>query len=817
MASKASLRRQATRGTADCTLVGQVESCPFPGSTLLGIGLTSASGILLEVALTRLYSVILFYHFVFAVVSIAVAGLAIGAILSHCLGLSDGAWHAYCQSQSYLAAAGGASVAIVLAGVTWVTPGDTWETYAAYFVPAALPFVLYGMILSAWFRRLPHKSHLFYFADLAGGGLAAIAVRPILDWLGGINGLLFVAFVGALAGVAFSLAGSVPRTQIVAGGVTLSLFVLLLGNVWHPTIDLRMAPGPHATKTLYAALAGNPSARIIYTDWDSVGRVDVVERPGRAERWLYVDGGSWSRMVSFHGDYREIGHLQADIAYFPFLWNVPSSMLLIGPGGGIDVVFGLMAGVKDITAVELSPSVVRAVRRMANYDGGIYDHPGVSVIVDNGRSFLLRSTRRYDLIYLSQAVTEYAELLGYSLAESSLYTREAFREYLNHLSDRGRISFVFHNVFNLTKAFLTALDALRADGESVTEAAAHLLVINAVDSETAVTPLLIMSRQPISEVEERKIVDLARDRHFRPLFTPRMTEGDIPRLVAGGEAGIRLFLNAVPYRLKPATDDSPFFHQFYKGIPPHLLLVLGGIGLMGLAIVAWIILSAQDGLVASQRISQAAIFSFLGLGFMFVEIPLLQRVGLLVGNPTSAVAMVLFALLVPGGLGSLFAGRTLASADDVTRQLVWICGATAAMTFVLVWVWPWIFVQAGALGGWYCLLLLGAVIGLLGFLMGILFPACIARIGVAFPSRVPQFWAVNASMSVAGSVLALTGSILYSGTVVLTAAAGLYVMVGGLLAAFGSPTAYGPAGEQRHFNHRGRAALRTARNKTLGA
>lgn len=754
-------------------------------SVLVGLGLTSASSILLEVALTRLYSAVLFYHYVFAVVSMAVAGLAGGAILSHRLGLAEGTWQAFCRGQSRLTAVGAGSVAVALGVVVWIPAGETWGTYAAYFVPATLPFVFFGMVLSAWFRRLPHRIHALYFADLTGGGLAAITVQPILDSLGGTNALLFIAVVGALGGIAFSLAGPEVRIPGLASWAALFFVALLMGNVWRPTLDLRMDARPHATKTLYAALAGTPGARLIYTDWDSVGRVDVVDLPGRAERWLYVDAGSWSRMVRFRGDYREARHLQGDIAYFPLLWKVPSSMLVIGPGGGIDVLLGLMAGVKEITAVELNPGAVRAVRRMGDYNGGIYDRPDVAVLVDNGRAFLRRSPRRYDLIYLSQAVTESAELLGYSLAESSLYTREAFREYLDHLSEHGRIAFVFHNVFNLTKAFLTALDVLQTGGKSVAEAAAHLLVINGVDSDTAVTPLLVLSRQPISQAEEQEVIGLAKDRHFRPLFTPRLTGGDMSQLVYGGKSGIRQFLETVPYRLEPATDESPFFHQFYKGIPPHLLLVLGGTSLMALGIVAWVLVSASDGLLIQLRLGQAAIFSLLGLSFMFIEIPLIQRISLLASNPTVGMALVLFALLVPGGLGSLLASRRIGSGKDLTRNLAWICGAVGATVLLLVAISPGVLARATAQGGWYRVILPGALIAPLGFFLGMPFPLCLAGIGTLFPSRVSQLWALNAMMSVVGSILALIGSILYGISVVMAAAAGLYVIVGGLVAALG--------------------------------
>ena len=275
--------------------------------------------------------------------------------------------------------------------------------------------------------------------------------------------------------------------------------------------------------------------------------------------------------------------------FFPFATNQPEDILVIGPGGGLDVWFGLFVEAQSIRAVEVNPASVDLVRGYAEYNGGLYDQPSVEVLVDEGRSILERDDRQYDLIFLSQVITETSERGGYALTENTVYTVEAFETYLDHLTRDGQIALKLYDELTLTRALSIAIKTFNARGLSDAEALQHIAAYT--DPATRL-PLLVIQRAAFSEDDSLALGAVANQVGFEPLFLPGVIANPPLDAVVSGERSYADIVAESEADISAPTDDRPFFFQFERGLPGTLrellwasaaILLLGG----GLDDLAW--------------------------------------------------------------------------------------------------------------------------------------------------------------------------------------------------------------------------------------
>ncbi|MDE2857608.1 MAG: hypothetical protein OXN94_07155 [Chloroflexota bacterium] len=713
---------------------------PANPQRLIGAAVLSASALLLEIVLTRLFSVLFFPPYVFLVISIAIFGIGIGAAAPALRPAMAGA------NRLPLYACGGTLSALLL--LAFAVLGASLDLQIILFPLLALPFFFFGLAMSSLFSQSPGASRLLYMSDLFGAGVAALIAIPLLDRFGAINAALVAAMGFAIAGL--YLVGRRNR-WIVA--LCIGLPALLFGgNLGAPFLEIDMA-SLATRKAITAPL--NADGRILQSHWDAFARTDLVEPGDGGPLRIYVDGGAASIMPSA-GARQD---LIRDVGFFPFATEQPERVFIIGPGAGLDVYFALQGNAKTVTAVEVNPASVALVDEWRGLNGDLYNQPEVELVIDDGRSALRRATEDYDLIYLSQVVTLAAERGGYALSENTIYTAEAFADYLARLKDGGQIALKLYDEITLTRAVSTALAALRGLGLTDQEAMKHLVAIVDEKSDPPV-PLLMIGAAPYTEDDSLVLGAIAHEVGFRPLLLPHVLARPPLDAVDSGEASFATLVDASPEDISPPTDNRPYFFQFERGIPKTLIPLTIVVAFVILVLLALHIRQWSRREAPATRL-MPAFFAMLGLGFIALEIYAIQQTRLFLGHPTYAVTIVLATFLVGGGLGSGMSQVFFRDHLDARPHLTNAAATASIAILALAWslVWPLIAQELLAAS---MLLRFSAVIILtlpLAMCMGIPFPQALDFIGRGDRRQVAVAWSVNGLMTVAGSVVAVLLSI----------------------------------------------------------
>ena len=724
---------------------------------LIGTAVLSASALLLEIVLTRLFSVLFFPPYVFLVISIAIFGIGIGAALPALRPVMAGA------NRLALYACGATLSALLL--LAFAVLGASLELQIILFPLLALPYFFFGLAMSSLFSQSPGASRLLYMSDLLGAGAAALIAIPLLDRFGAINAALIAALGFAIAGFYFV---THRHRRIVALCIGLSA-VLFGGNVAAPFLEIDMSS--LATRK---AIAGplNAGGKILQSRWDAFARTDLVEPGDGGPMRIYVDGGAASIMPSAAA--RQ--DLIRDVGFFPFATEQPERVFIIGPGAGLDVYFALQGNAKAVTAVEVNPASVALVDEWRGINGDLYNQPEVELIIDDGRSALRRATEDYDLIYLSQVVTLAAERGGYALSENTIYTAEAFADYLARLNDGGQIALKLYDEITLTRAVSTALAALRDLGLTDEGAMKHLVAIVDEKSDPPV-PLLMIGAAPYSEEDSLVLGAIAREVGFTPLLLPHVLARPPLDAVDSGERSFDTLVASSADDISPPTDDRPYFFQFERGIPTTLIPLTVVVVLLSLVLLTLYIRQWRRAGVQARRL-MPAFFAMLGLGFIALEIYAIQQTRLFLGHPTFAVTVVLATFLVGGGLGSGLSQRFFRDYLDARPHLTNALTTATIAILALVWslVWPVIAQELLAAS----LIFRGSVVILLtlplAMCMGIPFPQALDFIGRGDRRQVAVAWSVNGLMTVVGSVVAVLLSITTGFASVLWLGCGAYLV-----------------------------------------
>jgi hypothetical protein len=509
---------------------------------LLAVFAVAMSVLGFEVALTRAFSVLLRFHYVFLAISLATCGLGLGGLVDFLLrrgGLRG--------ARAELVLTGFGSACALLMPLTFYLLFATRlsaELTSVWVVAAVClpPFLAAGAFLSHAFAWHSSESGRLYFADLIGAALGSFLVIAALQLLGGINaGLVWGAVVGV--GVAgFALSSGLRGRAFLPGGAALAILALVLVNRGGALIDLPIMPlvdDPNA-KPLFQEL-GDPAvgAKIVATHWNAFARTDVVSNAGQDDLFIYTDGEVPTNLIKFDGDLEKIlPRLESFIGFFAFAEFRPEKTLLIGPGGGLDILLALAVGAQQIDGVELNPSIPQIVRKYGDFTGHIYDIEGVDIRVDEGRSFVSRSRERYDLIYTALTKTATTASSSLALVEGYVHTVEAFEEYLAHLSDRGAIGFVCQSPLILMRSMLTAAQALERHGADRQEALRHICLLSVPRGMLPFGPyryMMFVGKRPFGAARSRELATNCIARGLEPLFFPGCFEpAPFAQLTKGG-------------------------------------------------------------------------------------------------------------------------------------------------------------------------------------------------------------------------------------------------------------------------------------------
>lgn len=717
----------------------------------LTIAALSAAGMLFEITLTRLLSALYAPPIVFAVLSLAVLGMGIGAGLA-------AAWSALRQSTRV-------SLYIFLAGISALFVGVASVVTASSQVPLwlagiflALPYVFIGLSLSTLFSALSDDSRTLYAADLIGAGIATVLIIPLLDAMGALNAILFCVMLFMLAALVYQ-----PKGLAVVG-----LIVGILawgGNLTANWLAVDMAALSSSFKTITEPLTDG--GQILETRWDSFARTDLVQ-PAEGSWRIYVDGAAASIIPPAQNN----EHLIQDIGLFAFVTAQPQSVFTIGSGGGLDVWFALQAGAESVTAVEVNPQAVALVNDYADYSGDIYNQTGVRVVVDEGRSVLRREDTTYDMIYLAQVVTLTAERAGYAMTENAVFTQEAFEEYLSHLSADGYLGIKLYDEMTMSRTLSLAIEALKSQQNlSDAEALDHVIALLA-PSTSPPTPLLLVKKSPFTEEEVLAIGRTAQRIGFATLFLPGIQADPPLDAVVSGTNTYADVIDISPVDLSPPTDDRPFFYQFERGLPQDLANLAAALGVIVIALLL-VLVAFQWKVRLPQLAASTLYFAALGAGFMMIEVALIQKIRLLIGHPTLSVTLVIATLLVGGGLGSMLYRRL---SPTLERLSLWPIGLVVIVLIIWQIIWP--LINPALIGAAPLVRALATILLLLpvGLAMGVPFAAGLTVVGHRDARLVAIAWSVNGVFSVVGSVASLTLAVSFGFGIVFVVAIILYAV-----------------------------------------
>ena len=724
-----------------------------------GIFLTSLSGLVLEIAITRIFSAAIWYHFAFVAVSVALLGLgASGLFVQHRLNKIKENW---AEDLTFLAAIG---ITIFVPVALFVMHAlASHINYLPLFMGLfAIPFFFIGIIISAAFNAFAAIAGRLYSADLIGASLGALLVVLFLTVIGGEQTTLTVGLISAVAATIFSsISKSKKKTMMSLVFVGFAASLLFINN---STQIFAIQTDPYAKKDLPIYLREHPDSQIVKTQWNSFSRIDVVE--GRSNEGLaakiFIDGGAGTNIMSWDGNLENRKELSGWMQYLPFKMMEDPKVLVIGSGGGRDVVAALVSGSKDVTSVEINPIIYHTVESYGDKAGNLYHHQYVRSNIDEGRSFVTRSSEKYDIIYIP-FVDTWASVSsgGLSVSENFLYTMEGFQQYYDHLTDRGKIV-VVRWLLDSPRFVSTFTELLEKNGISQTQVFKHLVIVtaNSLEKDPSVT-MVIFSKVPFTDDEIQFLSNSFAEKRYKPILIPGQTALDPYPNLLSGKIGLDQFYNLFSTKVYPVTDDTPFFLSFEKPLP---------VILKGLLYASFIIVAAflfiplawmRKPSVEKNKVRLSSIVSYfaaLGMGFILIELSLLQKLILLLGNPTTTLAILLFTLLISSGTGSFVSSRLI---RDSTKNLVFVIAGIATLGSLYVILLPTVIYSVIAEPLEIKSIIAVGILSPIGFLMGMPMPTGMRFVKTHSPIFVPWMWAINCAFSVLGAVLSVVLAILY--------------------------------------------------------
>lgn len=768
-------------------------------SFFLGIALISFSTLLLEISLTRLFSVAQGYHFAFLVISMALLGYgASGSFLFSYPKFikhhpeSKLFWSSWLFSLS-------TPIAYILSNLLPFDLArlylDSWQLFyiILYYLLWTTPFFFSGLTISAAFTMRSYLAGKIYFADLGGAGLGCLSALILFNLWGGPGTLIFSACGGFLASLIFaSLQKGKFKIHFLKWTWGIILLVFLF---WPPSfLDLRLSNyKPLKTALFY------PGARLIETHWNIFGRIDILESPAvrtapglsllfldalPPQIGLAIDAERLSAITKINNKEdikKDMSFIEFLPASFPYLLIKPGSVLILEPMGGLEVLTSLYHGAQKVTVVEINPLLVSLLKgKYREFSGGIYDHPIVSVAIDDIRNYVRRNPGPFDLVVLSLTESGTVSASGISsLHEDYRLTTEAISDYLKVLSPKGALALsLYLNPPPRAELRLVAMlkEALKKMGKDPSQ---HMLIFR-----TWGTFNLLIKKNPLQQIETKALELFCEKLRFDLVYFPGITAEKANKYnrfptpiyfqsvqkILGEEEN---FLKTYPFDLTPPTDEKPFFHHYFRWkysgelyqvvgqkwqifmeggylIPFvfFILLILTFIFIIFPLLYRWrprYMESDQQ----KYEFPCLIYFAGLGLGFMSAEISLMQKFILFLGHPIYSVSLVLFSMLIFAGLGSRVSQKLKLWAIRL-NFLIFVL----IISFLLFYAYSLDFILALGqdLPMWGRQIFAVFLTGILAFFMGMPFPLGMRLWAEKAPDLVPLGWSVNGCTSVLGAI-----------------------------------------------------------------
>jgi hypothetical protein len=723
----------------------------------------SLSIILFELALTRIFSIVLWYDYAFMAISIAFFGLGIGSFVIHIRKDkidnpkkdSTVDQHFTFSSRIVQYAIGyGISLPVFIFLIGYI-PSDTSYIYLFYLI-SSIPFFFAGAGMALIFLAMSEKISKLYFADLIGAALATIILDPIMQSLGAGSALLLtsVVVVGISACSYFFLIKRVtkdrkentetsyppshPHAEVdgkevmlkvqknrlnVLSAITFSglIILLIVNSTTSSTNIFEIKPG--MSKGLYYQLNHPSEYQHLSEEWNSFSRVDVTRRIDHQQEneniisstpsiasseqnnnnnadgssndessnngdtavaadadnatfqelaSIIIDADAATPIYRWDGSLSDVAWIQKYMDFLPYEMIDANNTLVIGSGGGEDILVALAGGAENVTAIELNPLVVSAVKRFEGQSGNIYSNDKVELLIDDGRRYISSTAEKYDVIVLKLVDSWAAQLAGgYALSENYLYTVEAFQQYFRHLDkDNGGMLVMTRWNFELPRLMPLIVDSLvKETGKSRESVAEHVMVVEdrpglyfgrSEDNQKYYPVMVMVKSTPFVNAEVTMVKEKAEGNQAEiTILAANYVTTPFDKLFNNDNAVYNeYFSTTVASNPTIPTDDSPFYFAREQIPKQMIILLITVMAISGLLSALLIYHARKTSVRFNSRSSFHVLFAiFIGVGFMILEVTFIQKFLLLLGTPIMALTVILFSILLSSGIGSYVSGK----------------------------------------------------------------------------------------------------------------------------------------------------------------
>ena len=761
--------------------------------TFAALFLVTLSTLTYELLLTRIFSVTMYYHFAFVAISVAMFGMAVGALA------------VYLRPQVFTPARLQRHLAL---GTLWFAIGIVVSFLTHVLVPflphatvlgllsvvltyvvLCVPFTFSGIVVALALTRFPRQVSALYAADLAGAALGCALLGPLLRVTDAPTAVIVTA---AIAGAAALIFATEVRTRSLLRACAAVTLVLAGFSVWHTYMVRRDSPW---LRLIW--VKGGYEKPPIAERWNSFSRIRVFGDPNRLispsgwgmsrtippalrtrELHMDIDSNAGTEVTKWDGNPAALEHLKYDVTNIAHYIRPQSHVLVVGTGGGRDILSALAFDQRKVTGVEINDNILYFVNgRFGDFTGHLDRHPRVSFVNDEARSYIARMSDRVDIIQISLIDTWAATASGaFVLTENSLYTVEAWRSFLEHLAPRGILSvsrWYFADrpgeVYRIAALASTTLMQM-----GVTRPGDHYAIVRARPADNPDAPngigTLLVSRDPLTAQDLDTLEAVAARMQFDIVQSPRHSADDTFAAIADGSR-IRDAIATNALDISAPTDNSPFFFHMLRlrdvfdisrwRDQGAVAFNMKAVGLLGVLLITVATLTALCIIVPLLRTRRTIdltgarphllFFAAIGFGFMLVEISQVQRLTIFLGHPVYALSVVLFSLLLSSGLGSLSTAR---AGDTIAAAMVRI-GITVVVLVAFGVLTPAAVRAFDGSANTTRILLSIALLFPLGFCMGMAFPLGMRVALRTSPQLAPWLWGINGAASVCASVLAV--------------------------------------------------------------
>jgi SAM-dependent methyltransferase len=751
-----------------------------------------------QILITRFFSVMLYYHFAFAAISLAM------------LGLTRGAMEVYNKPERYTPervgvefarhaawfAISGVAAMIAFLCVPLIAPAD-YVTVALGIATIAFvkPFTESGVCITLLLTRLPYRGGWLYAADLAGAALGCIGVILLLLVVDPVSATMGIGACAAGAGWIMARGNGDFRALRLSGVVALTLAAV---TAVHTGLDMS---GRSHLGVFWAK--GVAQTGTLFERWNTYSRIRVIGL-GESEPFgwgfahtptaridqhiLDIDAGANTVITRNDGDLSKLAYLKDDVINAAYQVQQMTDVAVVGVGGGRDILSGLLFGAKRIRAIEINPAIFEVLtNKFADFSGHLDRQGGVSLVNAEARSYINHSSERYDLVQISLIDTWAATAAGgLTLTENRLYTVEAWDDFYNALKPGGVLS--VSRWFDpqshrgeLYRLVAIAADALLRKGVPADKLAGHVIAVNVDNIVTVIT-----RPDALTDAEWQNARTKLEAQGFKIMLGPGVAYDTVTSTLMSGKAD-KAYFNSLVENIAPSTDDNPFFfftERFGNLIAKPLATLSNNnaaismtLLLIVVAFCACIYYIAVPFLRLAKRMPLSVLtppvtyFCAIGMGFMLIEVSQMQRLMVFLGHPVYGLAVVLFTILLFSGIGS----TTVAA--QYPRPGAVIARVSALLTTLTVagLLTPVLTATARSAATDVRILLSVALLAPPAFCMGMMFP-----LGLSVWRRraelLPFFWSANGITSMFASVLGMALSIAFGIANTYTIGVGFYVV-----------------------------------------